>query len=265
MSYNDDKRELLKLKQGLITESEIIKEEAAVADKAHYEVKGVRKKIANFFYHYKWHLIIILFFAVIIFFLTYSIVSKEKADIRTLIFAESEEVSGSLYYKSHDLELALEQYTHDFDENGNVHVEVYYIDMNPRQDGTYHSINQTKLMSEVGMATAQLYIADRAQLETILGDQDESKGFEDLSALYPDDPQVTDKYYYKVKGSAFAEAAMYLESCPDDLYIAVRSNEFSGYAKLDEGTKENHRRALETLDNIVRDNKVNSADSEEDK
>lgn len=265
MSYNDDKRELLKLKQGLITESDIIKEETAAADKAHYEVKGIRNKTANFFYHYKWHLIAGLFFAAVIFFLVYTTVSREKADIRVLIFSGDKEVSGSLYYKNHDLELALERYTSDFDENGNVHVDVYYMDMNPEQDGTYYTINQTKLMSEIGMATAQLYIADRTQLETILGDQDASKGFEDLSALYPDDPQVTDKYYYKVKGSAFAEAAMYMESCPEDLYIVVRSNDFSGYAKLDEGTIENHRRALETLDNIVKDNKVNSADDEEER
>ncbi|MCM1055806.1 MAG: hypothetical protein NC394_09840 [Bacteroides sp.] len=251
MSYNDDKRELLKLKQGLITESELIKEEGAAADKAHYEVKGARKKIANFFYHYKWHLIIISFFAVIVFFLAYSVLSKEKADIRVLVFAEDDDVSSSLYYKIHDLEFALEQYTDDFDENENVHVETYYINMSPSQGGDYYSISQAKLTSEVGMATAQLYIADRAQLETILGDQDESRGFEDLSALYPDDPQIADKYYYKVKGSAFAETAMYLESCPEDLYIAVRSNEFSGYARLNDSTIENHERALRVLDNIV--------------
>lgn len=261
MSYNDDKRELLKLKQGIITESETIKEEGAAADKAHYEVKGARKKIANFFYHYKWHLAVILFFAVVGFFLVYTTLSKEREDIRVLAFAENEEVSGYLYYKIGDLELALEQYTDDYDKNGEVHAELYYMDMNIGQDGTYYMINQTKLMSEVGLAKAQLYIADRSQLEVILGDQEESRGFEDLSALYPDDPQVTDKYYYKVKGSAFAKTVGNSESCPDDLYIAVRSNSFSGYAKLDDGTLENHRRALEVLDNIVKDNKINDAEN----
>lgn len=257
MSYNDDKRELLKLKQGIITESDIIKEEGASADKAHYEVKGFKKKIANFLYLYKWQLIVIVFFAVIAFFLIYTTVSKEKADIRVLIFSGDQEISSSLYFKSHDIELALERYTPDFDGNKNVHADAYYIDMYPGQDGTYHTINQTKLMSEVGMATAQLYIADREQLSVILGDQEESKGFEDLSALYPDDPQIVDKYYYKIKGSSFAETALYVEGCPDDLYIAVRSNEFSGYAKVEDSTLENHRRALEVLDNIVNDNKVN--------
>ena len=256
MSYNDDKRELLKLKQGLITESELIKEEGAAADKAQYEVKGFKNKVANFFYLYKWQVIVVLFFAVIISTLTYTTMAKEKADIRVLIFSEDRDISGLLYFKTHDIELALEQYTPDFDQNKNVHADTYYIDMNPNQDGTNYMVNQTKLMSEVGMATAQLYIADRAQLSTILGDQEESRGFEDLSALYPDDPQVTDKYYYKVKGSPFAETAMFLESCPEDLYIAVRSNDFSGYTKVDDSTKEDHRRALDVLDNIVKNNKV---------
>lgn len=259
MSYDDDKRELLKLKQGIITESEIIKEEGPAADKAHYEVKGFKNKAANFFYLYKWQCIVVMFFAVIISFLVYTTVSREKADIRVLVFAEDKEISTSLYFKTHDIELALERYTPDFDQNNKIHAETYYIDMSPQQDGTYQTINQTKLMAEVGMATAQLYIADKAQLSVILGDQEESKGFEDLSALYPDNPQITDKYYYKVKGSPFAETAMYMESCPEDLYIAVRSNDFSGYANVDGSISENHKKALELLDNIVNDNKVNQA------
>lgn len=265
MSYNEDKRELLKLKQGIITESDIIKEEGAAADKVHYEVKGFKNKLINFLYLYKWQMIVIIFFAVIISFLVYTTVSKEKADIRVLIFSGEQEISGVLYYKTHDIELALEQYTPDFDGNDSVHADTYYIDMYPGQDGTYHTISQTKLMSEVGMAAAQIYIADRAQLTTILGDQEESKGFEDLSALYPDNPQVVDKYYYKVKGSPFAETALYVEACPDDLYIAVRSNEFSGYAKVDDSILENHRKALEVLDNIVNDNKVSIPDEMKEK
>ncbi len=258
MSYNDDKRELLKLKQGIITESDTIKEEGAAADKKHYEVKGFKNKLANFFYLYKWQLVIGLFFAAVAAVLIYSTVSKEKADIRILVFSGDKMISGDLYYKTHDIELALEQYTDDFDGNGNIHADVYYIDMSPQQDGTYYNINQTKLFSEIGLATAQIFIGDMAQLETVLGDQEKSRGFEDLSAAYPDDPQIVDKYYYRIKGSAFAETARYAESCPDDLYMVIRSNEFSGYAKQDEKTKECHRRALSTFNNILNDNKVNT-------
>ena len=179
-----------------------------------------------------------------------------------MIFSEDSEISGALYYKTHDIELALEQYTPDFDENKNIHTDVYYIDMAPNADGTLHQISQTKLMSEIGLANAQIYIADKAQLTTILGDQEESSGFENLSALYPDDPQIVDKYYYKVKGSPFAETALYVEGCPEDLYIAVRSNDFSGYAALSDDILEYHRRALEVLDNIVNERKVNLTEDE---
>ena len=260
MSYNDDKRELLKLKQGIITESETIKEENAAADKKHYEVKGFKNKIANFFYLYKWQFVLVLFFAAVAAVLVYSTVSKEKADIRVLVFSGDKVISGDLYYKTHDIELAFEQHTEDFDNNGNVHTDTYYIDVSPQQDGTYHSINQTKLFSEIGLATAQIFLGDKAQLETVLGDQEKSSGFEDLSAMYPDDPQIVDKYYYKIKGSAFAEAARYAESCPDDLYMVIRSNKFSGYAKQDEKIEECHRRALVVFDNIIGDNKINAPD-----
>lgn len=263
MPYTDDKRELLKLKQGIITESETIKEEPHSADKAHYEVKGFKKKIANFFYHYKWHVIVIAFFIAVVSFMAYSMITKERADVKVLMFSGDQQVSGSLYYKRHDMELALERYTADFDKNDYVHVDAYYINVIPEQDFNYLSANQTKLYAEVGLAEAQIFIADRKQLEEILGNQEESSGYENLSEIYPDDPHIVDKYYYQIKGSPFAETAMFVETCPDDLFMAVRSNDFQGYAKLDDKTLEYHRRALEVLDNIVNDNKVTETQEDE--
>lgn len=262
MSYNDDKRELLKLKQGIIAESETIKEEEPTSDKAHYEVKGARKKFANFFYHYKWHVIIISFFTALIAFMVYTTVIREKGDIRVLMFSEDPDIAFSMYYKTNDIEHALEQYTPDFDKNGYVHVETYCMDMDPNQDYNYYYTSQAKLYSEVSMGTAQIFIADRACLKTILGDQSESSAFEDLSALYPDDPQVVDKYYYKVKGSAFADTAMYVESCPEDMYIVVKNGSFSGYVKSNDAQAENHARAMEVFDNIAKNNKIDNADSD---
>ena len=253
MSYDDDKRELLKLKQGIITESETIKEEPPAADKAHYEVKGFGKKISNFFYLYKWHVIIIAFFAAVAIFLIYTTVTKERGDLRVLLFAEDSDVSSSLYYKNYDFELALEKYTPDFDENGYTHVETFYINLSEEQDPNYYAMNQTKIFSEVNLGVAQIFIGDRSSLSLIIGEQDEGTAYEDLSALYPDDPNVVDKYYYHVKGSRFEKAAMYIDTCPDDLYIVVKNSEFEGYRGYNDEMAENHRRALEVFDNIVKD------------
>lgn len=257
MSYDDDKRELLKLKQGLIEESETIKEEPNAADKAHYEVKGFKNKVANFFYHYKIHVILISFFTALTVFLVYTTVTKERGDARVLLFSDDPEVAASFYYKSYDIERALEQYTPNYDNNGYVHVELFYMNMDAERDANYYMADQAKLYGELRSAVAYMFIANRQQLSDVLGNQSESKGFEDLSALYPDDPNIVDKYYYHIKGTAFADAAMYLESCPDDLYIAIRSKTFTGIKEYDGEMAENHDKAMEILDNIVKDNKVN--------
>ena len=255
MSYNDDKRELLKLKQGLIEESETIKE-IPHEENINYEVKGAGKKIANFFYHYKIHVILITFFAAVAFFLIYTTVTKEQGDIRVLVFAENPDTTATIFYKINDFEIAFEQYTPNFDENGYTHVEIFSMNMNPQQDSNYYMANQAKLFGELKSGTAQLYVADRSYLETIIGEQDESQAYVDLSDLYPDDPNIEDSYYYKVKGSAFADAAMYIEGCPDDLYMVIRSSDFKGVTPYDDEMAENHRRALEVFDNIVNDRKT---------
>ena len=249
MSYNDDKRELLKLKQGLIEESETIKE-VPHEENINYEVKGFGKKLVNFFYHYKWHVIIITFFAALAIFLAYNTLTREKGDIRILVFASNSDTTSSLYFKTEDISTAFEQYAGDYDENGYIHAEVYYMNMNPEQDSNYYIANQTKLYSEISLGTAQIYMADREQLSNVLGDQDESKGYVDLSAIYPDCPYIVDSYYYQVKGSPFAETAMYMESCPEDLYIAVRSLEFDSYGS-DGNTEVNHSHAMEVIDHII--------------
>lgn len=265
-AYNDDKRELLKLKQGLINEEEssIKEEENGYGDKVNYEVVGVKNKVANFFYHYKWHVIIITFFVALAAFLVITTVLKEKGDIRVLGFSKDPDISSSLYYKSRDLELALEQFTPDFDNNGYTHVEFFYMNLNEEQDINYYYVNQSKLFSEVGTGVAQIYIADRELLLDIMGNQTEAESFVDLSRLYPDDPNVVDKYYYRVKGSSLADAAMYVESCPEDMFIAVRSESFSSYNQTDEAeTAENHSRAIEVMDNIVKGIKVSEKESSE--
>ena len=255
MSYNDDKRELLKLKQGIIEESETIKE-LPHEENINYEVKGFGKKVANFFYLYKIHIVLITFFAALAVFLAYSVLSREQADIRVLVFAENPDTTATVFYKINDFETALEQYTPNYDENGYTHVEVFSMNMNPQQDSNYYMANQAKLFGELKSGTSQFFIADRSSLEMIIGEQKESQAFVDLSALYPDDPSIVDSYYYHIKGSTFADALMYLESCPDDLYIAIRSSDFQGVNPYDDEMAENHRRAVEVFDNIVNDRKI---------
>lgn len=242
MSYQDDKRELLRLKQGLIEESETIREE----EKPTYELHGF-KRIANFFYHYKWHVIVAAFFLAVAGFFLYDMLKDDVGDIRVLVVAKDHDVAANVGYKTHDLELAFEQYCPDFDESGYVHTDVFNIDLSENIQSDYMLGNVTKLTGEIGYGEAQMYLMDTPALESITTDGDLS-GFVDLEELYPDCPQV-DGVFYRIKGSAFAVLANYVEACPDDLFLVVR--------KVGERTANRDRaekaqkRALEVLDNIV--------------
>ena len=94
MSYQDDKRELLKLKQGIIEESETITE----AEKPKYEVHGF-KRVENFFYHYKWHVVAGLFAAAVLTFLIHSLVTKEQGDMRVLLVTKNPEVADNVTFR----------------------------------------------------------------------------------------------------------------------------------------------------------------------
>ncbi|MCM1335540.1 MAG: hypothetical protein NC084_10695 [Bacteroides sp.] len=244
MAYQDDKRELLKLKQGLIEESETIREE----EKPVYELHGW-KRVANFFYHYKWHVVVIAFFVAVAGFFLYDMLKDDVGDLRVLVVAKDSDVAANVGYKTQDLELAFEQYCPDFDDNGYVHVDVYNIDLSENIQQDYMLGNVTKLTGEIGYGEAQMYLLDTPALESITTDGDLS-GFVDLSALYPDDPQV-DGVFYRLCGSGLATLAHYVEACPEDLFLVVR--------KVDERTANHDRaekaqkRALEVMDHIVSD------------
>lgn len=241
MSYQDDKRELLKLKQGLIEESELIHEE-----KIEYEKPKGFKKVVNFFYHYKWHVVVVVFFAVVIGFMVYDLVKKEDGDIRVLLVTKDKQISNEITYKVKDIELALEKYCPDFDDSGYVHVEVYNIDLCPNGQSEYELSQVSKVMSELMLGEAQMFIVDSAAFESITSGNEST--FVELSELYPDCEQV-DGIYYQIKGSGLATMAKYEEACPEDLYIVLPSK--INASSNTEKAKLAQERCREVMDNIV--------------
>lgn len=242
MSYQDDKRELLKLKQGLIEESETIHEEKREV----IELHGW-KKISNFFYHNKWQIAIAVFLIAAASFFAYDIIKKEKGDIRVLIMTKDTETAASVMYKTQDFELAFEKYCPDFDDSGYVHADIYNIDLSDNADMQYVSAGVTKAMGEITHGEAQMYIVDTAALESIAGDsaQDNFVNFEEL---YPDCPQA-DGIFYRLKDSDFAYMSNYVETCPEDLFIVIRSTA-AGTANKERAERA-QARALQVFDNIV--------------
>lgn len=242
MSYQDDKRELLKLKQGLIEESETVKEEKRDT----VELHGW-KKVSNFLYHYKWHVIVAAFFITVAGFFIYDLVKKEHGDIRVLVVTKETELSKQVNFKTKDFELAFEKYCPDFDDSGYVHVDTYNIDLSDNIQQDYMLASVTKLTGELSYGEAQMYIMDTPAFESIVTDGDTS-GFVNLEELYPDNPQA-DGIFYRLKGSKFAYMANYVEACPEDLFIVVRR--VTDVTANKDRAEAAQKKALEVLDNIV--------------
>lgn len=241
MSYQDDKRELLKLKQGLIEESEEIHEE----EKPVYELHGW-KRIENFFYHNKWYVIAGVFFAAVAAFLIISMLQREKADMRVLVVTKDSVIASEMLYKTGDLEKAFELYCPDYDDNGAIHVEVYNIDLSDNPDPQYTLAAVTKVTSEIMLGEAQLFLVDALGADAVTNGN--LSQFVDLGKLYPDVSYI-DGPFLKIKDCGFAVNAQYYEACPDELYLAVRnaseSDDNSGRSMPAK------KKALEVVDNIV--------------
>lgn len=242
MSYQDDKRELLKLKQGIIEESETI---AVDEEKPVYELHGF-KKIENFFYHYKWHVIVGLFFTAVIIFFAHNLLTKEQGDMRVLLVTKSPEVTNNVTYKIKEFEMGVEKFCPDFDDNGYIHVDMYNIDLSENISSEYMLAGVTKATSEIMYGEAQMFIVDKQGLEALTDGTFE--GLLNLEELFPDCPYV-DGIYLKVKDSPLSAAAGYMEACPEDLYIVVRN--IADVWENKERAEKANEKALHVIRNIV--------------
>lgn len=252
MSYSDDKRELLKLKQGIIEESETIKEQARPEK---YEVHGI-KKVENFFYHYGVIVLVITLVTALVGFLVYQHVTKPRGDAKVLIVADDSAVYSSLFFKQLYFENALESYTKDYDENGYVHVDAYLYDMSGESYSDSLFANQQKLYAELSLGEGQMLIGNREMLDWIKGEDDDSEEyFINLRERYPDSENIVDNCYYQIKGTTFSDALNYEISCPEDLYIVI-IRKYEGFTGSDETASKCRERALEIMDNIVSNNVV---------
>lgn len=250
-----EKRELLKLKQGIVEESDIVE-----VDKPQEKVElHGWKKVENFFYHYKWRVIVLTVVAFFVGIMVCQTVFKERNDLYVLVVSTTNQ--SGLYVKTDDIEKALERYCPDFDGNGYVHVGVNSINLSTETGiSDFTDSEQLKFTSEISTGDSQMYLAD----EGIVALMDEmGKGeiqyFNIFSEQYPDAP------LYKGQGlqlntTQFTDFARWA-SCPDTVGVYVRG-EYPNMVGNDAEAQEQRRRAMEVFDNIVNGNVINPAPEE---
>lgn len=244
-----EKRELLKLKQGIIEESDIVEVEK---HQEKIELHGW-KKVENFFYHYKWRVVGITLTVLFFGFMLIQTITKERYDLYVLAITTSYE--SGMYTKTDDLELALEKYCPDYDGNGYVHVSINYINLGGSMAAVqYDDAENYKFSAELSTGDSQLFICDDGIIAKIDAMNDEIQFFELFTEKYPDNTR-NDGECIQLNTTALKEDARW-STCPDTIGLYVRG-EYEHMLGNNKEAKEQRRRANEVIENIMTGNVIN--------
>lgn len=236
----NDKIELMKLKQGVISEEDIPKE---VKEERTYTIG---EKIGNFFYHNKLYIIFTVCLAALAIFLIYDIVTTKDPDVAIMIIAEDDEFT----FRTDDIEKLFEPYCEDFNGDGEIYVRVSYLpavydEKKNSVDPYYNQSNQTKLMAEFQSDTSIIVIADEYTCKEV----DITDGvLADMREIYPDNESAS-KLGYMLSGTNFAEDIKYT-AMADDLFIGFRVPT-GGLSTKEERFQKNYESALKMWDNYL--------------
>lgn len=259
-----EKAELLKLRQGLIEESEFAEQSTPV-----YEKPTGWKAVENFFYHYKWIMAAVIFAVVLITILTVQLLTREKRDLYVLAISTTN--SSGIYAKTTDIETALERYCPDFDGNGYVHVAVNFINLSTENGvSEYTDSNSMKFTSELMAGDSQLYLTDTgiiALINEIASDGTEEAAdtgedpelilqfFTDFTEEYPD-AVLYAGCGLQLNTTGFTDEARW-KSCPDTVGLYLREEFSSNMTGNDKDAKEQRCRAEIVYENIISGNVIN--------
>lgn len=207
----EERLELLRLKQGVIEESETIHEE-------HSEQRRYTpgERIGNFFYHNKWWLGIAAFFVFFAGFTVWQIVTTVHPDMIVLLLVHDD------YFNAHCNERIseiFERYITDENGDGKVVCDVYYIPASgDTEERSGYTGDTTKLFAEFQIAEACLVISDEGADTYIVPDRT-------LYDLEPDLGQYTqtDQMRFYLSDTDFAKDLGWEGTLDKDIYIGIRS------------------------------------------
>lgn len=206
----EDKKELLKLKQGVIEQSDTIFEQHE--PEKEYTLK---EKFSNFMYHNKWWLGIAFFFFLLFAYLAWQIIFTVKPDMIVLLLVHDDFFNAAC---SEGIEEIFENYIEDVNQDGKISVDVYYMPASSEtaeRDG--YTGDQTKLFAEFQTGEAVLVISDDNADEFIVPEHT----LVDLEPYFSD-YQETDSYRFKLSDTDFAERLEWEQPLNKDIYLGIR-------------------------------------------
>lgn len=235
-----ERLELLKLKQGVISEEDIHIEKETPKEYTIWE------KISNFFYHNKAYIIFGTLITALAVFLIYDLVTTVRPDTVVMIIALDNEFD----YITDDIRGVFEQYCEDYNGDGEVNVRVSYLPAKTTGD-YYHDGDRTKLIGEFQAGDSIIVIGDEEACD-ILGIKEGVLA--DISSAFPNDENVTD-LGYMLNGTNFAADIGY-DGLADNLFIGFREPKEGIGTKL-EKFRTNYDNAIDMWTNYLNGNIVN--------
>lgn len=235
-----ERLELMRMKQGLIEESSLIPEE-----EEEEEIKmSLWARFRSFIYLNKWWLGLACFVVFLGVFLIRDYMSRPRPDMVVLLIGKYGAIG-----ESENLSEYVKSFADDFNGNGKTEVEVYYIDYDSKEDyANYANGSDTKLTTEMQIADAVMVISDHDFSGMVVPDE----VFVDLSSLFPDNEHI-DKQFFYLKDTDFADrVGVDRSKIKDDTFIAVRAPKRVMYASKDE-MQETYNKDMPVIEKIIDD------------
>lgn len=205
----EERRELIRLKQGIIDESETIHEEKEEEIKLTFW-----GKIKNFFFQNKWWLGIGSVAAIAAVFLIFDFVNRPRPDMVILVIGEYPKIG-----EESDIQGYFESLAEDFNDNGKTEVSIYYIPYKADDDyANYQNGAATKLSTQLQIDDAVMIIAGDT-FKDLISDEDI---LVDLSEIFPEDENVKKEFYYLKDTDFYQKIGVQQNDVTSDLYIALR-------------------------------------------
>lgn len=246
-----EKIELVKLKTGVIDESDIIKEETSAPIKLS---KG--EWIKNFWWHHKFIIMGIILAVAVVSYITYDTVSRVKPDIKIIMT-----VNNGLVNRTEEVADYFEKFCPDINGDGEVKVQILSVPL-PDNTDDYVQIQQYQEVYLANMQTGEIiFILTDDKTDTdIYSENDSDNLLADVSPDFKDNKFVTNKGL-SLRGDYIEKVFKYQTNYPQDMYLGMRAP-IKTLKDSKEDMQENYDKAYEIFKAMAEDIKENTTEAD---
>lgn len=169
------------------------------------EPKTFSEKAQNYWFHFKWHTIGIIFLVVVMTILTAQCMGREKYDYEAVLFA----YNGCFDAQAEKIEEYLEKYGTDVNGDGVVNIGITNCTFTEGNDAQYQNTMMTKIQTQlIANKSAFIYIVDKKAYEFLQNSVEDG-------ILQSDPLALDDEFYQSTETKEFGKL-------PEGLMLGLR-------------------------------------------